>query len=79
MDSDTLVNFLLVLFLVLLGGVFAGTEMALVSLREIQVRRSEKMGRGGKNRSLGRESQPISFNGADRHDLAGGLPLSGAG
>jgi putative hemolysin len=47
MDSDTLVNFLLVLFFVLLGGVFAGTEMALVSLRESQVRRMEKSGKRG--------------------------------
>jgi putative hemolysin len=47
MDTDTLVNFLLVLFFVLLGGVFAGTEMALVSLRESQVRRMEKAGKRG--------------------------------
>jgi putative hemolysin len=47
MDSDTLVNFLLVLFFVLLGGVFSGTEMALVSLRESQVRRMEKSGKSG--------------------------------
>jgi putative hemolysin len=47
MDSGTLVNFLLVLFFVLLGGVFAGTEMALVSLRESQVRQIGKLGKGG--------------------------------
>lgn len=47
MDADTLLNFLLVLFFVLLGGVFAGTEMALVSLRESQVRRMEKSGKRG--------------------------------
>jgi putative hemolysin len=47
MDSDTLLNFLLVLFFVLLGGVFAGTEMALVSLRESQVRQMEKSGKHG--------------------------------
>lgn len=47
MDSGTFVNFLLVLFFVLLGGVFAGTEMALVSLRESQVRQIEKEGKGG--------------------------------
>lgn len=47
MDSGTAVNFLLVLFFVLLGGVFAGTEMALVSLRESQVRGIEKSGKGG--------------------------------
>jgi putative hemolysin len=47
MDADTLVNFLLVLFFVLLGGVFAGTEMALVSLRESQLRKMEKSGKRG--------------------------------
>lgn len=47
MDGTTLVNFLLVLFFVLLGGVFAGTEMALVSLRESQVRQIEKSGERG--------------------------------
>lgn len=47
MDTDTLVNFLLVLFFVLLGGVFSGTEMALVSLRESQVRRMENAGKRG--------------------------------
>ncbi|WP_411375705.1 hemolysin family protein [Arthrobacter sp. MPF02] len=47
MDANTLANFLLVLFFVLLGGVFAGTEMALVSLRESQVRRMEKSGKRG--------------------------------
>ena len=47
MDIDTLLNFLLVLFFVLLGGVFAGTEMALVSLRESQVRQMEKSGKRG--------------------------------
>ncbi|WP_427115449.1 hemolysin family protein [Pseudarthrobacter scleromae] len=47
MDGATLLNFLLVLFFVLLGGVFAGTEMALVSLRESQVRRLEKSGKRG--------------------------------
>jgi putative hemolysin len=47
MDSHTLVNFLLVVFFVLLGGVFSGTEMALVSLREGQVRRMAKAGKRG--------------------------------
>jgi putative hemolysin len=47
MDTGTLVNFLLVLFFVLLGGVFAGTEMALISLRESQLRQIEKVGKRG--------------------------------
>ncbi|UUL76247.1 hemolysin family protein [Pseudarthrobacter sp. Fe7] len=44
MDSGALVNIALVLGFVLLGGVFAAAEMALVSLREGQVRRIEKSG-----------------------------------
>ncbi|WP_017541622.1 hemolysin family protein [Nocardiopsis halophila] len=47
MDLDTLVNLGLVLAFVLLGGVFAGTELALVSLRESQIRQLEKRGRRG--------------------------------
>ena len=47
MDSDTLVNLLLVLLFVVIGGVFAGTEMAIVSLRESQIRRIERSGRTG--------------------------------
>ncbi len=47
MDSSTLVNVLLVLLFVAIGGVFAGTEMAIVSLRESQVRRIERSGRKG--------------------------------
>lgn len=47
MDVGTLFNLGLVLVFVLLGGVFAGTELALVSLRESQIRRLEKRGRRG--------------------------------
>ncbi|MDQ0770408.1 putative hemolysin [Pseudarthrobacter defluvii] len=47
MDSGALVNIALVLGFVLLGGVFAAAEMALVSLRESQVRRIEKSGDTG--------------------------------
>lgn len=47
MDSGTLVNIALVLGFVLLGGVFAAAEIALVSLRESQVRRIEKSGDTG--------------------------------
>ncbi|MGN7202429.1 hemolysin family protein [Arthrobacter sp. SAFR-044] len=47
MDSGALVNIALVLGFVLLGGVFAAAEMALVSLRESQVRRIEKSGNTG--------------------------------
>ncbi|GAB3266921.1 hemolysin family protein [Nocardioides dilutus] len=42
MDSQTLVNVGLVLAFVLVGGVFAGTEIALVSLRESQLTALER-------------------------------------
>lgn len=48
MDGSTLFNLLLVVFFVLLGGIFAGTEMALVSLRESQISRIEDSGPGGR-------------------------------
>lgn len=55
MDSGTFVNLLLVLLFVLVGGVFAGTEMALVSLRDSQVRQIEKTGkRGARTAALAR-------------------------
>ncbi|GAA1134696.1 hemolysin family protein [Ornithinicoccus hortensis] len=47
MDSETLVNLLLVLLFVLIGGIFAGTEMAIVTLREGQVRQIEASGERG--------------------------------
>ena len=43
-----LFNVLLVVFFVLLGGVFAGAEMALVSLRESQISHIEASGAGGR-------------------------------
>ncbi|WP_336714787.1 hemolysin family protein [Arthrobacter sp. USHLN218] len=55
MDADTWLNLALVLFFVLFGGVFAGTEMALVSLRESQIRRIEQSGeRGARTANLAR-------------------------
>lgn len=47
MDSNTLLNALLVLVFVLVGGVFAGTEMAIVNLREGQIKRIEESGASG--------------------------------
>jgi putative hemolysin len=47
MDSGTLTNLGLVVLFVLIGGLFAGTEMALVSLREGQVRQIEASGERG--------------------------------
>lgn len=47
MDTDTLLNALLVLVFVLIGGVFAGTEMAIVNLRAGQIKRIEESGPGG--------------------------------
>ncbi|MFC5175436.1 hemolysin family protein [Nocardioides taihuensis] len=42
MDSDTLLNLILVLVFVLVGGVFAATEIALVSLRDSQLVQLER-------------------------------------
>ena len=46
-DGQTLLNFALVLLFVLIGGVFAATELALVSLRESQINRIEDRGPRG--------------------------------
>ena len=47
MDSNTWVSFGLVLLFILIGGVFAGTEIALVSLRQSQIDQLEKRGNRG--------------------------------
>src|SRR5215212_10724444 len=44
MDTQTLLNFGLVVLFVLVGGVFAATEIALVSLRESQLSAIERKG-----------------------------------
>ena len=55
-DSQFFVNLGLVVLFVLVGGVFAGTEMALVSLRESQVSRLEQRGsRGARVASVARD------------------------
>lgn len=55
MDFQTLVNVGLVLIFVLVGGVFAATEIALVSLRESQLTQLERSGsRGAKVASVAR-------------------------
>ena len=56
MDTDTLLNLGLVMVFVLVGGVFAATELALVSLRESQLNQLEKTGsRGAKVATLARD------------------------
>ncbi|TFC46146.1 HlyC/CorC family transporter [Cryobacterium sp. TMT1-21] len=56
MDIHTLVNLGLVLLFVLTGGLFAATEMALVSLRESQLHRLRQQGsRGAKVAALARD------------------------
>src|SRR5699024_8560641 len=47
MDPSVLVNIALVLVFVLIGGVFAGTEMAIVNLREAQIQQLEERGARG--------------------------------
>ncbi|NYF99616.1 CNNM domain-containing protein [Janibacter cremeus] len=60
MDSQTLVNLLLVMVFVLVGGVFAATEMAIVTLREGQVRALEEGGERGQ-RLAGLVRNPNQF------------------
>ncbi|MBS9372253.1 hemolysin family protein [Rhodococcus sp. B50] len=56
MTADTLVNLALVLVFVLVGGVFAATEIALVSLRESQIRELDRRGgRGRRTATLARD------------------------
>ena len=56
MDSQTIVNLLLVLGFILVGGVFAGTEIALVSLREGQISALDARGtRGARVASVARD------------------------
>ena len=45
--NDTLLNIVLILVFVLIGGVFAAAEMALVSLRESQLKSLSHRGRRG--------------------------------
>jgi putative hemolysin len=56
MDTQTLLNFVLVLVFVMVGGVFAATEIALVSLRESQLSRIEREGhRGARTAQVARD------------------------
>lgn len=56
MDTQTLLNLGLVLLFVVVGGVFAGTEIALVSLRESQLDQLErKGGRGARVAAVARD------------------------
>ena len=56
MDPSVLVNIALVLLFVLIGGVFAGTEMAIVNLRESQIDQLEESGpRGEKTATMVRD------------------------
>ena len=56
MDPSVLLNIALVLLFVLIGGVFAGTEMAIVNLRESQIDQLEESGpRGAKTATMVRD------------------------
>jgi putative hemolysin len=56
MDLDTLLNVALVVLFVVIGGIFAGTEMAIVNLRQSQVQAIENSGpRGAKTAALVRD------------------------
>ncbi|GAB11617.1 hypothetical protein GOARA_082_00040 [Gordonia araii NBRC 100433] len=60
MDAGTWMNIGLVLFFILVGGLFAGTEIALVSLRESQIDRLATRGRRGE-RVAGIARDPNTF------------------
>ncbi|MGD7787709.1 hemolysin family protein [Propionibacteriaceae bacterium Y1700] len=60
MDVGTLINIGLVLIFILIGGVFAGTELALVSLREGQIDQLAERGRRGQ-RVAGVARDPNTF------------------
>ena len=49
MDITALANFALVLLFVLIGGLFAGTEMAIVNLREGHIQKLEESGERGRS------------------------------
>ena len=56
MDPSVFVNIALVLLFVLIGGVFAGTEMAIVNLRESQIDQLEESGdRGARTAEMVRD------------------------
>src|SRR3546814_20136925 len=80
-DAQTLINFLLVVAFVLVGGVFAATEMALVSLRESQVNQpAQRGGRGQRVAETARD--PTRFLSASQNGVTvAGLfpaPLGGS-
>jgi hypothetical protein len=77
MDSQTLANIGLVLGFVLVGGVFAGTEIALVSLRESQLSALERTGsRGARVAQVARDPQPVPGRCPDwRHRHSGPGPV----
>ena len=73
--NETLLNIVLVLVFVLIGGVFAAAEMALVSLRESQVASLASRGRrGAARRPAGRRPEPVPRRRADRRH-AGRVPV----
>ena len=55
MDAQTLTNLLLVLGFILVGGVFAGTEFALVSLRDSQIDQIGSEARGPRVAGVARD------------------------
>ncbi len=63
MNTELLVNIALVLIFILIGGVFAATEIALVSLRESQLSQLEQRGRRGE-RVAALANDPNRFLGA---------------
>ncbi len=55
-DQGTVTSIVLVLFFIVVGGIFAGTEIALVSLRETQIAKlEERGGRGARVAAVARD------------------------
>ncbi len=60
MNGDLLLNIVLVVVFVLIGGVFAATEMALVTLRDSQVNALALRGKRGEKAAPGADTEPGS-------------------
>ncbi len=75
MDSETWLNVVLVLAFILIGGLFSGTEIALVSLRQSQIGQLERQSaRGARVASVARDPNRFLAAGPDRRH-GGGILL----
>jgi hypothetical protein len=77
--DSTWVQLIILALLILFNGILAGSEMALVSLRESQAVVWESAADGVGRSSDSRGSQPIPFRHPDRHHSRGFLASAAAG